>query len=134
MRVDLLNKGYISADGQIEVGAVTNTEKYPPRRFDWQASISLPDRGLLEHDLEFPFEAPTDGYQPMVDFKMPADSPDWTRSIEKSYFIRFGNPPKYGRIRIRLNGASQKVYLRYAINPTGSRNLEAPTDDQFAER
>ena len=87
----------------------------------------------MAHDLEFPFEAPVEGYQPTVEFMMQADSPDWKRQIEKSYFIRFGTPPIYGRIYIRLNGATQKAFLRYTINPTGARNLEKPTEKQFAE-
>lgn len=132
MRLDLLKGGRISADGQVEVAAVTNTEKYPPRAFDWRASIAIENGGLIEHNLEFPFEAPEDGYAPQVEFEMSRNAPDWRRSIEKTYFIRFGSPPKYGRIHIRLNGASQKVSLSYAVNPTGSRNLEAYTDEQFS--
>jgi hypothetical protein len=131
-RLNLLNGGRVAADGQIEIAAITNTEKYPPRLFDWEASIGVPDGGLIEHNLEFPFEAPQEGYLPKIEFKMPANAPDWKRSLEKTYFIRFGNPPKYGRIHIRLNGASQKVSLTYAVNPTGSRNLEAYTDEQFS--
>jgi hypothetical protein len=92
-RVDLLNGGRVSADGQIEISAFTNTEKYPPRRFDWHASIAVPGGGLIEHDLEFPFEAPEDGYAPRVAFEMPANAPNWKRSVEKTYFIRFGTPP-----------------------------------------
>jgi hypothetical protein len=130
--VDLLNNGRVSPNGQIEFAAVTNTEKYPPHTFDWRASITVRDGGLLEHNLEFPFEAPEEGYIPQVTFEMPADYPDWKRSIEKTYFIRFGNPPKYGRLQIRLNGASQKVLLHYTVNPTGSRNLEGQTDGAFA--
>ena len=133
VRLDLLGSGRVSPTGQLEIAAITNTEKYPPRRFDWRASITVPDGGLVEHNLEFPFEAPTDGYRPMVEFVMPSESPDWSRAVEKSYFIRFGNPPTYGRIHIRLNGAAQKAYLRYAVNPTGSRNLESPTNEQFSE-
>ena len=36
---DLLNGGRVSADGQLEISAVTNTEKYPPRIFNWRAAI-----------------------------------------------------------------------------------------------
>ena len=122
----------MSPTGQIEITAVTNTEKYPPQLFDWQASISIADGGLIEHDLEFPFEAPEQGYKEKVEFNMPANAPDWRRSLEKSYFVRFGTPPKYGRIHVRFNGASQKVFLNYAVNLSGSRNLEANTDDQFS--
>jgi hypothetical protein len=130
--VDLLNRARVSSNGQLEIAAITNTEKYPPRTFDWRASIAVRDGGLLEHNLEFPFEAPEGGYTPQVVFEMPASYPDWKRSIEKSYFIRFGIPPKYGRLKLRLNGASQKVYIDYSINPTGSRNLEGHTDGEFA--
>ncbi|MEY2512497.1 MAG: hypothetical protein QOE26_3260 [Verrucomicrobiota bacterium] len=133
VRLDLLDSGRASPTGQIEIAAVTNTEKYPPRRFDWRASITVHDGGLKEHDLEFPFEAPQDGYKPTIELVMPEGSPDWKRVVEKGYFIRFGNPPKYGRIYIRFNGAAQKAYLRYTINPTGSRNLERPTDERFSD-
>jgi hypothetical protein len=128
--LDLLNGGRPSIDGQLTLAAVTNTEKYPPSRFDWQASISVKDGGLVEHDLEFPFEAPAKGYVPRVDFDMSAAQPDWKRGVEKHYFIRFGTPPKYGRIRVRFNGASQKVSLDYVVNPTGSRDLEAKTEGE----
>jgi hypothetical protein len=130
--LDLLNSRHVSPNGQIVIAAVTNTEKYPPQTFDWRASITVQDGGLLEHNLEFPFEAPAEGYIPQVVFEMPANSSDWKRSIQKSYFIRFGNPAKYGRLEIRLNGASQKVLVRYAVNPNGSRSLEGQTDGAFA--
>jgi hypothetical protein len=132
VRVDLLSGARVSPNGQVEIAAMTNTQKYPPRVFDWQASIAVPDGGLIEHNLEFPFEAPEGGYKSNVEFNMPANAPDWKRSVEKSYFIRFGNPPRYGRIHLRLNGASQKVFLSYAVNPSGSRNLEATTDEPFS--
>jgi hypothetical protein len=131
-KVDLLNGGQVSTNGQMEIMAVTNTEKYPPRVFDWKASIIVPDGGLIEHDLEFPFEAPEEGYKSKIEFSMPADAGDWKRSIEKGYFIRFGTPPKYGRIHVRFNGASQKVFISYTVNPSGSRNLEANTNEQFS--
>jgi hypothetical protein len=125
MRFDVLRGGDGSAGGQVEIAAMTNTEKYPPRIFDWQASITIPDGGLLEYDAEFPFEAPKNGYVPRVEFNMPATTSNWKRVIEKSYFIQFGSPARYGRIQVRFNGASQKCSLSYAVNPSGSRNLEA---------
>lgn len=130
VRLDLLSSARISPAGQLEIAAVTNTEKYPPARFDWRASITVPDGGLIEHNLEFPFEAPNEGYQPTVEFQMPANALDWKRVVEKDYFIRFGTPPKFGRIHIRFNGAAQRVSVRYAVNPSGSRNLEANADEQ----
>ena len=121
------HEGRKSPDGQLEIAAVTNTEEYPPGIFDWHAKISVPDGGLVEHDQEFPFEAPEAGYQESVEFNMPSNAPGWKRDALKNYFIRFGDPPKYGRIHVELDGASQHVSLDYWVNPNGSRNLE-PSD------
>src|SRR5207253_10306366 len=66
VRFDLLNGGRVSPNGQLEIAAVTNMEQYPPRIFNWRATISVPGGGLIEHNSEFPFEAPEAGYQPSV--------------------------------------------------------------------
>jgi Carboxypeptidase regulatory-like domain len=134
VRFDLLNGGRLSPDGQLEIAAVTNTEKYPPRIFNWRATILVPGGGLIEHNAEFPFEAPEDGYQPSVGFDMPTNAPDWKPLIEKSYFIEFGSPPRYGRIQVQINGGSQKASVRYWVNPSGSRNLEANSNEQVSSR
>ena len=134
MRFDLLNGGRLSPDGQLEIAAVTNTEKYPPKIFNWRATILVPGGGLIEHNAEFPFEAPEDGYQPSVGFDMPTNAPDWKPLIEKSYFIEFGSPPRYGRIQVQINGGSQKASVRYWVNPSGSRNLEANSNEQVSSR
>lgn len=123
-RFDLFNEGRISPQGQLEVAAVTNAERYPPRVYDWWATVAVPAGGLLEFTEEFPFEAPEAGYVPRVEFKMPAAAPDWRPLLAKDYFIRFGNPPKYGRVEVNLDGASQSVILEYWVNPSGSPNLE----------
>jgi hypothetical protein len=46
VRLNLLNRGLVSGDGQLIISAVTNTEKYPPRYFDWSATIAISDGGL----------------------------------------------------------------------------------------
>jgi hypothetical protein len=134
VRFDLLNGGRLSPDGQLEIEAVTNTEKYPPRIFNWRATISVPGGGLIEDNAEFPFEAPEGGYQPSIEFDMPTNAPDWKRLVEKSYFIEFGSPARYGRIQIQLNGASQKASVSYWVNPTGSRNLEGNLNEPVSSR
>jgi hypothetical protein len=134
VRFDLLNGGKVSPDGHLEIAAVTNTEKYPPRIFDWRATISVLGGGLIEHNSEFPFEAPEGGYQRSVEFDMPQNAPDWKRVIEKSYFIEFGSPPRYGRIQVRLNGGSQKASISYWVNPSGSRNVEGTSNPHVSSR
>lgn len=127
VRFDFLNEGIQSAKGQLEIAAVTNTEEYPPGIFDWRAKISIIGGGMIEHNQEFPFEAPELGYQANVEFNMPSNASDWKRDIDKKYFIRFGNPAKYGTIHVELDGASQHIAVDYWINPNGSRNLEPDT-------
>jgi hypothetical protein len=135
VRVDLLNGGRVLPEGQLEIAAVTNTEEYSPRLFDWRASIAVPGGGgLVEHNSEFPFEAPQYGYQPRVEFNMLASSPDWKRAIQKSYFIQFGSPPKYGRIQVEFVGTSQEVSISFAVNPSGSRTLEMAQPPQTSDR
>ena len=124
VRFDLLHKGQVSTDGQLEIAAVTNTNMNPPRFFDWRATVTVPEGGLMEINTEFPFEAPAIGYQKGVEFDMPAGVPGWRQQITKSYFIQFGTPPKYGRIRVRIRGSSQIIGIEYWVNPSGSRNLE----------
>ena len=124
----------MSPDGQLEIAAVTNTEQYPPRKFNWRALILVPGGGLIEYNDEFPFEAPEGGYQPSVEFDMPTNALNWKPLLEKSYFIEFGSPRRYGRIQIRLNGASQKASVSYWVNPSGSRNLEASSNEQVSSR
>ena len=133
-RFDLLNKGRISSGGQLEVAAVTNTEMYPPRFFNWRASVSVPDGGLLEYDTEFPFQAPETGYKNRIEFEMLEGGSGWRRSIDKSYFIQFGTPPKYGRVNVHLSGASQTIGIDYWINPSGTRNLEPREQPQVSTR
>jgi hypothetical protein len=134
VRFDLLNGGRVSPEGQLEIAAVTNTEQYPPRIFNWRALILVPSGGLIEYNDEFPFEAPEGGYQPSVEFDMPTNALNWKPLVEKSYFIEFGSPRRYGRIQIRLNGASQKASVSYWVNPRGSRNLEASSSKQASSR
>jgi hypothetical protein len=129
VRFDLLEDGRVSNKGQLEIAAITNAEKYPPKVSDWSAKLSVLAGGLIESKSEFPFEAPEAGYQSSVEFNMRMGAPDWKRTVEKAFYVRFGSPPKYGHIKVRINGSSQIVVVNYSVNPTGSRNLE-PSDSQ----
>lgn len=111
----------VGNSGQMELSAIK------PRRGEtasqWSFRMSIPDGGFIEEDEEFPFEAPESGYQPVVEFNFKAGDTNWTEDLKKSFYIVFGRPVKYGRIDVET-GMRQPIYLRYAINPTGSRNLE----------
>ncbi len=49
---------------------------------------------------------------------------NWTTQVSKQFCITFGQPRKYGWLRIESNLAQETIFLTYAINPAGSRNLE----------
>lgn len=127
VRMDLLNGGRVAPEGQLEIAAVTSTLQYPPRFFDWRATISVPGGGLVEQTDELGLAAPGEGYAPQVQFNYPVGAPDWKRSVRRKYYIRFGSPVKYGRVEIDVNGGRQAVSVSYAVNPSGSQNLE-PSD------
>ena len=85
--------------------------------------MSIPSGGFIEQNEEFPFEAPESGYKPMVEFDFRVGETNWSQSLHKSYYIVFGQPPRYGRIDVQT-GIYRGVSLSYAINADGTRNLE----------
>jgi hypothetical protein len=89
----------------------------------WSYRLSIPDGGLTECNDEFPYEAPESGYQSTIEFKFKTGETNWTESIDKTFYIAFGNPRRYGRIHVETT-ISTGTILTYAINPDGSRNLE----------
>jgi hypothetical protein len=119
-RVDFFNH-QVESEGQLELSAV----KPAPGEVqsEWSFRLSIPDGGLVEENDEFPFEAPESGYQPEIDFRFRAGDTNWTTSLQKRFYIKFGKPPKYGWVSIDT-AIGRGTYLRYAINPDGSRNLE----------
>jgi len=50
-----------------------------------------------------------------------------TKRVTKPFYVTLGQPRKYGWLRIESNLAQETIFLTYAINPSGSKNLE-PTN------
>jgi hypothetical protein len=59
-----------------------------------------------------------------LEFNYQKDQPDWTEDLKKDYYIKFGNPPLYGRLHLETGISYGGATLTYGINPDGSRNLE----------
>lgn len=93
-------------------------------RNNWAFRISVPDGGLVEHDEEFPFQAPEKEYKTAYEWRFEGHTTNWQASLNKNFYVKFGNPPRYGRIRITTTGFSPSARLEYAVNPVGSRDLE----------
>jgi hypothetical protein len=120
VRVDFFQK-QASPTGQLEI-----SQNKPPIQgaTSWSFSLSIPDGGLVENQDEFQFAAPDSGYQSTVKYGFAEGDTNWTRQVTKQFYIVFGQPRKYGWLRIESNLAQETVFLTYAINPSGSQNLE----------
>lgn len=90
----------------------------------WSFKMEIPGGGFVEEGDEFPFEAPESGYQSVVEFIFQQGQTDWATDILKDYYIKFGNPPRYGHLHLDTAVDMIGARLTYAINPDGSRNLE----------
>lgn len=123
VNVDLLQRA-ISNVGQLEISQAKPDFANWKQANSWSFKMEIPDGGFVEESDEFPFEAPESGYQPVVEFNFQQGQPDWTENLKKNYYIKFGNPPIYGRLHIETGISYGGVILTYAINPDGSRNLE----------
>jgi hypothetical protein len=123
VRVDFFQK-QASATGQLQI-----RQNKPPWQgaTNWSFNLSISDGGLVENQDEFQFAAPESGYQPTVEYDFTKGETNWTTHAIKQFYITFGQPREYGWLRIESDIAQETIFLTYAINPTGSRNLE-PTN------
>ena len=111
--------------GQMKITEIKPEFKGWKQATNWFFRVEIPDGGFVEENDEFPFEAPADGYQSVLEFNFQQGQPDWTTDIRKDYYIKFGNPPLYGRLQIKTGISYGGATLTYAINPSGSKNLES---------
>jgi hypothetical protein len=122
IKVDLLNRS-AGNNGQMEFSNIKPEYLQARQATNWSFKMEIPDGGFVEENDEFPFEAPEEGYQQIVEFNFQKSQPDWTDMIQKDYYIKFGSPAQYGYLHLETTIGSG-VRMTYAINPTGSRNLE----------
>jgi len=121
--VDVINRR-VGTSGQVAIQKLWEPKSLETGRNNWRFSIAVPEGGLIEHDEEFPFTAPETGYKPGYEWNFESSGTNWQATLSKYYFIKFGDPPRYGRINLRTSAFGTGVNLEYAVNPTGFRNLE----------
>jgi len=110
-------------------GALKISQTKPPyvnwkQATKWAFRMEIPGGGFVETTEEFPFEAPESGYQPAVAFNFQAGDTNWTTNLSKDYYIKFGDPVRFGRLHVETSTMMSGARLTYAINPDGSRCLE----------
>jgi hypothetical protein len=95
------------------------------RKFDWSFRLSVSNGGLIRRTNDFTFEAPTEGYQPVVEISMTADAEHWSSEFDGQYFVKFPDET-FARFSISLYpGKRDFVVLESYLNPkTSHRNLE----------
>ncbi len=111
--------------GQMQISKLTPVWDRTDRRpHEWRLTLSIPDGGFVElTDDEFPFSPPEMGYRPVLDFHYQPTDTNWNDTIKGQYYIAFGKPRRYGRVKIEawsLGG----VRLEYVVNPDGRPYLE----------
>jgi hypothetical protein len=118
--VDLLQK-QSSQSGQLKI-----SQNKPPMQgaTNWSFRLSIPDGGLVENHDEFQFQAPESGYQAVVEYNFTKSTTNWTTQVSKQFYIAFGQPLRYGWLRVEASLAKETVFPTYAFNPNGSQNLE----------
>lgn len=121
--VDLLNRK-VGQGGQLQISQIKPDFSKNEAVKEWSFRMTIPDGGFVEHNDEFPFEAPESGYQAMIEFHFKVGETNWTSILKKQYYIVFGQPRRFGRLSLETEIIAQSVHLQYAINPDGTRNLE----------
>jgi hypothetical protein len=123
VKIDLMQQA-VGDTGQMIVSENKPEFKDWKQATQWSFMMEIPDGGFIGENDEFPFEAPQDGYQSVVQFDFQSGNPDWTTDIKTNFYIEFGNPPVYGRLQVQTGISYGDAILTYSINPSGSRNLE----------
>jgi hypothetical protein len=123
VQVDLVARK-IATNGTLELSQVKPELEKVRGATEWSFELAIPDGGLIEQNDELPFLAPEEGYAPEAVYRFKKTETNWSSEIKKSYYIRFGNPVRYGWLTVETSISTGGVYLTYAINPNGERNLE----------
>jgi hypothetical protein len=91
---------------------------------EWSFHLTISDGGFAPLTDELSFVAPESGYMPELGFDFKKDKPTWEKGIKTNLYFVFGNPPRYGKLTVETDISWDGAHVSYAINPTGSRNLE----------
>jgi hypothetical protein len=111
-------------EGPLTISQSKPTYKSWKQAAEWSFRMEIPGGGFIAQSDEFPFEAPETGYEPVALFHFQKETTNWMTNLRKDYYIKFGNPPRYGRLHLETSISMSGARLTYAINPDGSRNLE----------
>lgn len=122
VQVDLLERK--AGQGALKLSQTKPAYENWTQAAEWAFRMEIPAGGFVERKDESGFEAPETGYESVVQFNFQRGQANWTTNLRKDYYIKFGDPPRYGRLHLETSLMMSGARLTYAINPDGLRNLE----------
>lgn len=88
----------------------------------WQAAIKLSNGGFLQTEETYNFEAPVEGYDSELEYRVTDESERKAKKIDRSFYFILNNGEYYGRMNLLVSAAGG-FRLEYFVNPSGGRNL-----------
>ena len=115
---------------------LANTNRWKP--FNWSVTLVITNGGLLEFTNQpYPYEAPAEGYQPMITLDFPTNMVEWKHEFKRAYYFKAQNGQIYGRMTLHVDASRPQppTYFDAEIyaNPGGSRNLEFDPGKQIRD-
>ena len=98
--VDLLERKSGGQSGQLIISKTKPPYDKWKEATEWSVPMEILDGGFVEERDEFPFEAPESGYQPVIQFNFQQGQTNWATMLERDFYIKFGSPPRYGRLHL----------------------------------
>ena len=90
----------------------------------WKAQVTVEGGGIVPALEEFPFEAPTDGYQNSIILDQDSPQPPGWQNIDEGGWFYIKTAQGYGLLELRQMKGKKTLHYRVLLNPTGSTNLE----------
>jgi hypothetical protein len=120
----------LNTNGQIRARIFMGPMNNERRVSAWRFVITIPGGGFVPIDpTTLPFEAPAEGYVETIEISCNPED-DRLPMKKADYYVRMGSLPIFGRIYFQVKPSPREHYansalrLTYAINLSGSRNLE----------
>jgi Carboxypeptidase regulatory-like domain len=90
----------------------------------WKAQISVDGGGIMPALEEFPFEAPTEGYQSSIDLDQKSPRPPGWQDLDEGGWFYIKTPQGYGLLKLRQMGGKRTLHYQVLLNSKGDTNLE----------
>jgi len=96
--------------------------------FNWSVTFAITNGGLQEITNIYPYEAPAEGYEPILTLDFPTNMFRWQPDFDHAYYFKSKDGKIYGRMTISITADFQPPPTDFEAeiyaNPAGSRNLE----------